>query len=47
VFDSSIIFGVVQMSTPAAAPYTNLPKHIYQKLRNIAITEPIRAMILN
>jgi len=35
------------MRTPAAAPYTNLPKHIYQKFRNIAISEPIRAMILN
>ena len=44
---SSIIFGVVQMSTPAAAPYTSLPKHIYQKLRNIAMIDPINAMILN
>lgn len=35
------------MSTPAPTPYTNLPKHIYQKLRNIAIIEPIKAMILN
>lgn len=44
---SSIIFGVVQIRTPVAAPYTNLPKHIYQKLRNIAIIEPSKAMILN
>lgn len=44
---SEIIFGVQLIITPEAKPNTSLPKHIYQKLRNNAMTDPRRAIMLN
>lgn len=44
---SSTILGVVQSKTPALIPRTNLPKHICQKFKYIAIIDPNRPIILN
>lgn len=44
---SSSIFGVEQSKTPALIPNMHLPKHIVQKLRYIAVIEPIKPTKLN